>query len=73
MSMPDLSPLKADALVCHKCGWYMNQKIVMGPRGVDCVEYSCQNTETGCSYKVKSYEMLSSQMIGLREDGSEIH
>ena len=71
-SMPDLSPLMADALVCHKCGEFMKRKVVKGPRGVKCIEYSCTNKKTGCSYKVESYTMISSQMIGIREDGSEI-
>jgi hypothetical protein len=50
----------------------------MGRRGqkqvVDHLEYVCKNKETGCNYKVHSTVMTdsSSQIVALRDDGSEV-
>jgi hypothetical protein len=50
----------------------------MGRRGqkqvVDHLEYVCKNPKTGCNYKVHSTVMTdsSSQMVALRDDGSEV-
>lgn len=78
MSVPDLSPLVAANLVCHDCGTFMKPKVVFGRRGqkqvVDHLEYVCKNPKTGCNYKVNSTVMTdsSSQIVALREDGSEV-
>jgi RNase P subunit RPR2 len=78
MSIPDLSPLVAANLVCHSCGTVLKPKVVMGRRGqkqvVDHLEYVCKNKETGCNYKVHSTVMTdsSSQIVALRDDGSEV-
>jgi RNase P subunit RPR2 len=76
MSIPELSPLVAANLVCHECGTVLKPKVVMGRRGkksvVDHLEYVCKNAKTGCNYKVNSFEMRSSEMVALREDGSEV-
>jgi len=78
MSTPNLSPLVAANLVCHDCGTIMKPKVVMGRRGkkevVDHLEYICKNPKTGCNYMVRSTVMTdsSSQMVALREDGSEV-
>lgn len=75
MSMPELSPLIAGNLVCRECGSVLKPKSVMQKRGqktiVSHLEYVCENPKTGCNYKVKSTNMLSAEMIPLREDGSE--
>jgi hypothetical protein len=36
------------------------------------LEYACKNPKTGCNYKLESTAMTSAEMIGLREDGSEV-
>ena len=77
MSVPDLSPLYATTLVCHKCGREMKKKVVMRRSGqtgqvVDHIQYTCINEKTECRYMVKSTTMHTSEMIGLREDRSEV-
>jgi hypothetical protein len=77
MSIPELSPLLAANLVCHKCGTLMKPKVVMGRKGkeqvVSHLEYVCINPKTGCRYKVSSTTMAGSiEMVALREDGSEV-
>ena len=76
MSVPDLSPLVAAPLVCHKCGQPLKMKVIMGKRGqqtvTDHLEYTCINPKTGCRYRINSYQMQSSEMVALRDDGSEV-
>jgi hypothetical protein len=72
MSTPDLSPLLAGELVCHKCGKKMTMKVVMGARAVTCIEYMCKNPKSGCSYKVQSFAMASMEMVGVRPDETEV-
>lgn len=76
MAIPDLSPLTAPNLVCHECGKTLKPKVVMRNRGqkkvVSHLEYVCKNPETGCNYKVESTHMNTTEMLALRDDGSEV-
>jgi hypothetical protein len=76
MSMPELSPLIAGNLACHECGTIMEPKVIMMKKGhkqvASHLEYECRNQETGCNYRVRTNHMTNSEMVGLREDGSEV-
>ena len=71
-----LSPLVAANLICRECGTVMKPKAVMARfeqrQIVHHLEYVCKNPKTGCNYKIDSTAMTSAEMIGLREDGSEV-
>lgn len=75
MSLPELSPLIADTLVCRDCGETIKPKPVMIKRGqkpfCSHIEYIHKNEKTGCNYRVESTTMTSMQMVPLRSDGSE--
>ena len=72
MPTPDHSPLIANDLVCSKCGTVLKPKVVMGPRGVACIEYQCTNKETQCAYKLARFEPVSCEMVPVRDDGSPV-
>lgn len=61
--MPALSPLMAGDLVCNTCGLVMERKVIMNNQGVAHIEYSCQNADKGCSYKVESRQPCNLQTM----------
>lgn len=71
MAMPEKSPLLFFSLACGSCGKIMEPKVVMGPRGVDHIEYECTN-EKHDPYRIESTSMISAEMKPLRRDGTEV-
>jgi hypothetical protein len=76
MSMPDRSPLLAGELACFTCGSIMKPKVVMGPRGVDHIEYECKGEKDGKlkhdAYRIDSTAMISAEMKPMRIDGTAV-
>ena len=52
--LPAHSPLIAADLVCSTCGLTMEKKVIMNRQEVDHIDYTCQNADIGCSYKVEA-------------------
>ena len=73
---PDRSPLLAGDIVCYTCGEILHPKVVMGPRGVDHIEYQCNGLIEGKRqhepYRVESTIMTSGEMRPVRPDGSAV-
>jgi hypothetical protein len=68
---PDRSPLLFGDRVCFTCGDLMKKKVVMGPRGVDHIEYECRN-EKHEPYRQDSTEMGAGEMRPVRPDGTAV-
>jgi hypothetical protein len=71
MGTPDRSPLLAPNVVCFTCGDVLKPKPVMGPRGVDHIEYECRNKKHE-PYRMESTAMLQAEMRPVRPDGSAV-
>ncbi len=68
---PDRSPLLAPNIICYSCGDVLKPKAVMGPRGVDHVEYECRNKKHE-PYRMESTAMLQAEMRPVRPDGTAV-
>lgn len=68
-SLPDHAPLIANQVVCQTCGNFLKPQIIKGRGGVQCIRYTCQNKEHGCSYTTENNVYLSSECVPVRPNG----
>lgn len=71
-AMPDRNPFIASDLICPTCGEIIHPEAVKNLRGgVEMLRYDHKNEEHGCSYRIETNVMISSELRPIREDGSE--